>query len=73
MLSLPQTFDNYVRDGILLTLVIISDCDLQAMNAMGEDFAQHNITIAASLSFKEAALEIPDQIQELKVSVFYIA
>ena len=40
---------------------------LQAMNAIGEDFAFNNITISASLAFKDAALEVPEQLQELKV------
>ena len=37
------------------------------MNAIGEDFALNNITISASLAFKDAALEVPEQLQELKV------
>jgi hypothetical protein len=37
------------------------------MNHVGEDFSHHNITIAASFSFKDPAVEIPVQLQELKV------
>ncbi|XP_076468400.1 uncharacterized protein LOC143299155 [Babylonia areolata] len=37
-----------------------------AMNAIGKDFAQNNITIAASLSFKEPSVEIPEMLRELK-------
>ena len=39
------------------------------MNAIGEDFALNNITIAASFSFKDASVEIPEHLQELKVNL----
>ena len=51
------------QDDLIPTILVT----LQAMNAIGEDFALNNITISASLAFKDAAVEIPEQLEQLKV------
>ncbi|XP_025088236.1 gamma-aminobutyric acid type B receptor subunit 1-like [Pomacea canaliculata] len=37
-----------------------------AMNDIGEDLGIHNISVAASLSFKDATVEIKEKLQEIK-------
>lgn len=39
------------------------------MNDIGEDLGIHNISVAASLSFKDATVEIKEKLQEIKVCI----